>query len=82
MRTIEEISTEVDYLIKSGLTPHFDTAEKRNNEVLRIQTGEARAYLASTDWYIIRFMETGVDVPSGVHELRADAREKISNNGG
>jgi hypothetical protein len=38
---------------------------------------EARAYLASTDWYIIRKTETGVDIPAEITLLRAEARLKI-----
>lgn len=38
---------------------------------------EALAYLASTDWYIVRKTETGVDVPSDVLAKRQEARESI-----
>ena len=38
---------------------------------------EAQAYLDSTDLYVIRFMETGVQMPEGMSEARQDAREKI-----
>lgn len=38
---------------------------------------EARAYLASTDWYVIRQQETGQPVPSDVQALRAAARERV-----
>ena len=36
---------------------------------------EARKYLADTDWYIIRKMDSGVDVPSEIISQRAAARE-------
>ena len=35
---------------------------------------EALAYLASTDWYVTRKAETGVDIPEEVSRLRAEAR--------
>ena len=35
---------------------------------------EALAYLASTDWYITRKAETGVEIPEEVSRLRAEAR--------
>ena len=35
---------------------------------------EALAYLASTDWYVTRKAETGVDIPEEVSKLRAEAR--------
>lgn len=38
---------------------------------------ESLALLASTDWYIIRKQETGVDVPQNVLEQRAAARAAI-----
>jgi hypothetical protein len=36
-----------------------------------------REYLASTDWYVIRKMETGIEVPDGILAARAMARESI-----
>lgn len=38
---------------------------------------EARAYLAATDWMVVRMAETGVPVPSDVAEARAAARHNI-----
>ena len=38
---------------------------------------EARAYLASTDWYIIRKQETGEEIPQEVLNARAEARAKV-----
>lgn len=43
---------------------------------LEKQKTEALSYLAKTDWYIVRFMETGVAVPDTVSALRAEARLK------
>ena len=40
---------------------------------------EARAYLASTDWYVVRRSETGEPIPRDVMEKRAAAR--IAANG-
>jgi hypothetical protein len=39
---------------------------------------EARFYLDSTDWYVIRFIETGVPVPEEITEARAAARLLIN----
>ncbi len=39
---------------------------------------EAKAYLASTDWYLFREMETGVPTPQEVKDARQDARLKVS----
>lgn len=38
---------------------------------------EARAYLASTDWYVTRFAETGVAIPADILAARQATRESI-----
>ena len=38
---------------------------------------EARAYLNSTDWYVVRFAETGVTIPDEILLARQKARERI-----
>lgn len=38
----------------------------------------ARKYLQSTDWYAVRFMETGKEVPEEVKTAREAAREILS----
>ena len=42
-----------------------------------IINGNSLSYLASTDWYVVRFSETGVAVPSDVTTARAAARSAI-----
>ncbi len=39
----------------------------------------ARAYLASTDWYVVRFLEAGIAVPSEVTAQRAAARSSVND---
>jgi len=36
---------------------------------------EAKAYLASTDWYVIRQSETGVKIPTDILNKRKEARK-------
>lgn len=36
-----------------------------------------RAYLLSTDWYVVRFNETGEPIPEDVKANRARARAEI-----
>ena len=50
------------------------TAEKKQQE----ESNEAKAYLASTDWYAIRKSETAKEIPADVLSKRADARLKIT----
>lgn len=37
----------------------------------------ARSYLVSTDWYVIRLQETGQAIPADVLALRQEARESV-----
>lgn len=55
--------------VKPVPEPHVPTQEEINEE--------ARAYLASTDWYVVRFTETGVEVPEEITIKRQEAREAI-----
>lgn len=36
-------------------------------------------YLKSTDWYVVRKMETGKEIPKDVLSQRSKTREKINN---
>lgn len=74
MRTIQEITDEVNYLVNQGLTPRFDTSEKIDAEIDRIVKKEAKEYLNQTDWYIVRFLETAIPVPAEVTSNREAAR--------
>lgn len=47
-----------------------------DNEQLKINS-EARGYLASTDWYILREMDSGVACPAEIKAERAAARARI-----
>jgi len=45
----------------------------------QIQTNQsAREYLATTDWYVIRKLETGTDIPADVSQKRAEARASVT----
>lgn len=48
-------------------------------EVLKnIRIAELQNYLAATDWYAVRFAETGVEIPDEIKAERQAAREEIS----
>lgn len=53
--------------------PPPPTAEQLQAQI----NAEARAYLASTDWYILRFQETGQDIPADILAERAAARARV-----
>lgn len=38
---------------------------------------EAKRYLYETDWYVVRFIETGIPVPEDITNARAAARQRI-----
>lgn len=46
-------------------------------EIQRQTNFKARAYLAETDWYVVRFSETGEPIPEDIKQLRAEARASV-----
>ena len=47
--------------------------EINQNKIIELET-----YLSSTDWYAVRFAETGVEIPIDIRSQRQSAREEIS----
>ena len=58
------------------LAPEFTDLEIAANAQAETNA-TSQAYLASTDWYITRQAESGVEVPADVTTARAEAREAI-----
>ena len=56
--------------------PEFTDAEIAANAQSLVNS-ESLEYLKSTDWYITRFLETGVVIPTDVTTAREAAREAI-----
>ena len=50
------------------------TQEELDAIALEQTKAEAQTYLNSTDWYIIRFADSGIEVPQEVKDKRAEAR--------
>ena len=50
-----------------------------NFEILENRLMELENYLSETDWYSIRFAETGMQMPFDIKNARQSAREEISN---
>lgn len=46
---------------------------------INAESTEAKAYLASTDWYIIREFDSGAPCPQEIKDARALARSKVIN---
>jgi hypothetical protein len=55
----------------------FRTQAEIDQQIQDDINSEALAYLASTDWYVIREQETGVVTPEDIKTARAEARERI-----
>ena len=53
--------------------PTFDV-DAIDKLVAKAKSNEAQKYLASTDWYLVRFIDSGVEVPQEVKDKRAEAR--------
>lgn len=50
------------------------TKEDISNKAIRAEQQEASIYLMDTDWYVVRFIDSGVDIPIDVKDKRASAR--------
>lgn len=66
------------WVINKTLVPltvdELSAIELEKQNVINI---ESREYLASTDWYVIRQIETGIDVPEDILSAREVARAAI-----
>jgi len=72
-----------EYNLSTGKVVEHEDAPPSPQPVLtpeKVQNAtnqEALAYLASTDWWVVRYAETGTPVDSEVANKRADARLAI-----
>ena len=55
----------------------FRTEDEKVEQERMTTNAIARKYLADTDWYITRKIETGIAVPAEISALRAEARLKV-----
>jgi hypothetical protein len=52
--------------------------EPTTNELNEWRISELESYLNSTDWYAVRYAETGVAIPDDIKTARQAARDEIS----
>ena len=52
--------------------------EPTQQEINQRRIIELENLLSSTDWYVVRFAETGVEIPQEIRAQRQSAREEIS----
>jgi len=53
------------------------TEEEERRAEIEARIAELQEYLRSTDWYAIRFADSGVEIPSSVKQARQEARDEI-----
>lgn len=74
--TVERFGfTKADFL--DAVPPALPEYVESPDPVQMQKNAEARAYLASTDWYVVRQTETGAAIPDDVTAKRAEARMAI-----
>ena len=54
--------------------PPAPTSEQIQEQI----NSQARAYLASTDWYVIRWQENATPIPESVSTARDEARAQVA----
>lgn len=64
--------------MKLSITPPADLDAARIAAQRAALRDEARAFLAATDWLIVRRAETGTEVPPDILQTRAQARRVLS----
>ena len=63
-----------DWIADGGVVEPQYTVEELEAQKIAQDRAEAQAYLASTDWYVMRKAETGKDIPAEVEADRVKAR--------
>lgn len=57
--------------------PAGQAPEKPKTDILREELSEQQRILSDTDWYAIRYADSGVEIPADIKAKRQAAREKI-----
>lgn len=70
--TGEVEETEQGVLYVKGMVPQKDPETKKMEQIISLQK-----FLNDTDWYTVRYAETGVEIPADIKAKRQVAREKI-----
>jgi hypothetical protein len=62
---------------ENGFPVLLDPPAPSASELQEIANTQARAFLASTDWYVTRNIETGASIPTEITTQRQQARASI-----
>ena len=68
---------KIIYADKNGKPVLKDPPPPTAEELQAQANAEARAYLASTDWYVVRKAETGTEIPADILAKRQAARDAV-----
>ena len=63
---------------KDGKPILVDPPEPSDYEKAKQRISELEQFLSETDWYAIRFADTGEEIPAEIKKNRQNAREEIS----
>lgn len=63
---------------KDGNPILVDIPEPTPEQAKVIRISELEKYLSQTDWYAIRFADTGEPIPAEIKQKRQNARDEIS----
>lgn len=58
--------------------PQSEKDAHESEQVREVRNQEALTYLQSTDWYVLRQMDSGEPIPDDVKQLRSEARAKVA----
>ena len=64
--------------IKTDSDGHPYLEDIDNTPTVEQEIAELQRYLDSTDWYAIRYAETGAEIPDDITKQRQETRDKIS----
>jgi hypothetical protein len=65
---------QAEVLAETAQITAFDHAAHDAAVAAAATKANAKAYLAATDWYVVRKAETGTEIPQEISDLRAQAR--------
>ena len=72
-----EQTIEVRNLAKNWVQELGQEGNPNQEQIQKANNAKNMQYLYSTDWYVARFIETGIPIPDDVRTSRAIARESI-----
>jgi hypothetical protein len=63
---------------KKGNPILVDPPKPTEEEIAKSKINQLELYLKETDWYVIRYSDSGIEIPKEVKSKRQEAREEIS----